>query len=263
VIYNYTSFAAKHIFPNDKAAQAITAAGGQVKKAGADFSITHQKTITVDGATSLIMTFNLSATYFTTSRDFGYVTSDPAQVGEIERVFQADWDGSPITPSESTLVWSPVNSRSKVLDVINGARKTLLVDNEETGDKQCMSALIAAAQRGVAVRFLTAVLSGYTAGNTADGGSNYTNSGGTDANAAERAVLNAAGVQAKGATNHYMHAKMLLADYGSSTAQGFIGSENFSSTSLDKNRELGVLLNDGATLTKLDQVFEEDWSANK
>lgn len=256
VIYNYNSFAQRHIYPNDNAVQQIVAAGGQARKAGTAFAITHQKTITADGAASLIMTFNLSSTYFGGSRDFGYLTTDPAQVGEIERVFEADWNGTAITPSEETLVWSPVNSRSRILDIINGARKTLIVDNEETGDKQCMSALMDAAKRGVSVRFLTAVLSKSNADSTSDSGKD-------DANASERDILNAAGVQAKGASNHYMHAKMLLADYGSSTERGFIGSENFSSTSLNRNRELGVTLTDSTLLAQLDQVFETDWSANR
>ncbi len=247
VIYNYNSFAHKHIYPNDKAANAIISAGGQARQASSAFTITHQKTITVDGATSLIMTFNLSASYFSNTRDFGYITADPAQVGEIENVFQADWDNTGVSPSEPSLVWSPDNSRSKILDIINNARRTLLVDNEETADTQCMNALIDAAKRGVSVRFLTAVLS---------------SSSGGDGNAAERDVLNQAGVQAKGATNHYMHGKMLLADYGTSSERGFIGSENFSSTSLDKNRELGVILTDQSALQKIDGIFESDWSAN-
>ena len=261
VIYNYNSFALKNIFPNDAAIQQITAAGGQAKKASSNFTITHQKTITVDGTTSLIMTFNLSASYFTNSRDFGYITSNSTQVGEIERVFNADWSDTSITPSEASLVWSPVNSRSKILDIINRAQKTLIIDNEETFDKPCMSALMDAAKRGVSVRFLTAVLTAYST-TTANGGSSYNNSGGPDANAPERAVLNAAGVKAKGATSHYMHAKMILADYNTSMQRGFVGSENFSTTSLDKNRELGIILNDSATLTKLDTIFESDWTAN-
>jgi len=255
VIYNYNSFAAKNIFPNDSAVQQIVAAGGQAQKASSNFTITHQKTITVDGTTSLIMTFNLSASYFTNTRDFGYITTDSTQVGEIENVFTADWSGSDITPSVDSLVWSPVNSRSKLLDLINNAQKTLIIDSEETSDKQCMTALINAAKRGVSVRFLTAVLS---SNSTADS----TSGGGTDGNAAERKVLNAAGVQAKGATNHYMHAKMMIADYGTSAQVGFLGSENFSSTSLDKNRELGVLLYDQTSLDRIDGIFESDWSAN-
>ncbi len=249
VIYNYNSFANRHIYPNDKAANAIISAGGQAHQASSAFTITHQKTITVDGATSLIMTFNLSASYFSNTRDFGYITADPAQVGEIENVFQADWDNTGVSPSEPSLVWSPNNSRDKILSIINNARSTLLVDNEETADTQCMNALIAAASRGVSVRFLTAVLSS-------------SSGSGTDGNAKERDVLNQAGVQAKGATNHYMHGKMLLADYGTSYERGFIGSENFSSTSLDKNRELGVILTNQSALQKIDGIFESDWSAN-
>jgi phosphatidylserine/phosphatidylglycerophosphate/cardiolipin synthase-like enzyme len=95
------------------------------------------------------------------------------------------------------------------------------------------------------VRFITAVL---------------TSSGSpTDGNAAERAKLNAGGVQAKGLNTPYIHAKMVLADYGTGAAQVFLGSENFSSTSLDKNRELGIILDDSGILSSMERTFESDW----
>ena len=40
-------------------------------------------------------------------------------------------------------------------------------------------------------------------------------------------------------TGFYIHGKVVLADYGTSHARAFIGSENFSNTSLNRNRELG------------------------
>jgi phosphatidylserine/phosphatidylglycerophosphate/cardiolipin synthase-like enzyme len=248
VIYNYDSFAKNNIYPNDAAINKITAAGGKVVKAGTNFTITHQKTITVDGKTSLIMTFNLSASYFSSTRDFGYITSNSSVVNEIEKVFDADFNYSAVSVSEPSLVWSPNNSKSKILDIINSAKKTLFVDNEETADKTSMSAIMDAAKRGVKVRFLTAVLK---------------SSSTTDANAAERDVLNAAGVYAKATSNHYMHGKMIISDYDTSDQKAFIGSDDFSYTSLNMNRELGVIFNDSTLIKKLEDTFNYDWSANQ
>jgi len=51
----------------------------------------------------------------------------------------------------------------------------------------------------------------------------------------------------------YMHAKMIV---GRSLA--FIGSENFTQTSLQDNREMGLVLN-GDDITKLQAQFNRDW----
>ena len=48
--------------------------------ANPSFAVTHQKTITVDQATSAIMTLNLTPTYYTTSRDFAVITNNAADV---------------------------------------------------------------------------------------------------------------------------------------------------------------------------------------
>ena len=40
----------------------------------------------------------------------------------------------------------------------------------------------------------------------------------------------------------YIHGKVIEADYGTRHAKVFIGSENFSSTSLNRNRELGLII---------------------
>ena len=246
VLYNYYSFQTYGHDPNAPYIAQLKSAGVQTKPAGQQFAITHQKTFLIDGSAAVIMTFNLVPGYFSGTRDFGIVTYDAGQVAEIGKVFEADWAYKPVSVSQSALVWSPDNSRDKILGIINGAAKTLEVYNEETQDPQSMQALIAAAKRGVAVRFITAVLKGYDG--TADG------------NAAERQVLNANGVQAKGLSSPFIHAKVVLADAGGTGGQVFLGSENFSSYSLDKNRELGIILKDSAILSSIRSTFESDWA---
>jgi hypothetical protein len=55
----------------------------------------------------------------------------------------------------------------------------------------------------------------------------------------------------------YIHAKMILTDYGQSGQQSFVGSENFSNPSLTESRELGLPLTDPAILQSLNTTFRK------
>jgi len=61
-------------------------------------------------------------------------------------------------------------------------------------------------------------------------------------------------------TGFYIHGKAILADYGESTAKIFIGSQNFSSTSLTENRELGLIINDTSIESSVNSTFETDFA---
>lgn len=252
VIYNFNSFQAGGHDPNAQFVTQLKAGGVKAQPASAAYQITHQKTFTIDGATAVIMTFNLNPNYFTGTRDFGLITTDPAEVKEIVKVFEADWNAQPVSPNVASLVWSPVNSRTKMEGLINGATKTLEVYNEEAFDRGCIDALVAAAKRGVNVRFITAVLKPH-------GPPHPGQPAVSDSNAAQRDVLNKAGAHAKGIAQPYMHAKMILADFGTPKAKAYLGSENFSQTSLDKNRELGILLTEKPILQAIESTFNADF----
>jgi phosphatidylserine/phosphatidylglycerophosphate/cardiolipin synthase-like enzyme len=51
-----------------------------------------------------------------------------------------------------------------------------------------------------------------------------------------------------------MHAKIIVGG-----TEAFVGSENFSQTSLDLNREMGLLLN-GRDIRELQTQFNKDWA---
>ncbi len=53
----------------------------------------------------------------------------------------------------------------------------------------------------------------------------------------------------------YIHAKMLVID----NSEAFIGSENFSATSLTTNRELGILITQPSIVSSLEKIFTQDW----
>jgi phosphatidylserine/phosphatidylglycerophosphate/cardiolipin synthase-like enzyme len=212
----------------------------------ASYEYTHQKTVVVDDSEAVIMTANLTSKYYATSRDFLVADSDPADVSAIVAVFDADYAHHPVTPGDgSDLVWSP-GSQDQLLAVINGATKSLRIYSEEMGDTTVENALIAAAKRGVTVQ---------VCGENADG--EYDSAFGK---------LSRAGVQItyfSSSTGFYIHGKVIEADYGTSRARAFIGSENFSSTSLSRNRELGLITSSPAILSAIATAFAADFHNGK
>jgi len=246
VLYNWYSFSARmqqtDITP---AIQKLTQAGLQCKEAPSTFEVTHEKAVVIDGATAIVMSFNLVADYFGSTRDFGIITTVPAEVAEIDAVFQADWSGAAITVTVSSLLWSPVNSRAKLTSLVNSAQKTLDIYCEEAEDPGTLGAMVAAAQRGVTVRFIAAVLS---------------EEGKINGNARGVTTMQNGGVNAVCKTFLYIHGKMILADYGTANAQAYIGSENFSCVSLDENRECGIIITESAILDRLNTIYTSDWA---
>ena len=201
---------------------------------------THQKTITVDGTTSLIMTGNLTSKYYSTTRDFGVIDTNSLDVNAIEKVFNADYANTAITPTDGdNLVWSPTDSQTQLLALINGATKSLNVENEEMGDAAITSALENAAKKGVDVTIT------------------MTNSG--NDYATEFDALTSAGAHVStytGETPIYIHAKAIVADGGTA----YVGSENFSNASLNENRELGMITTNSSIVSSVNSTLTKDFT---
>jgi uncharacterized protein (TIGR03437 family) len=229
---------------NTDARNYLSAHGVQVHWANPAYAATHQKTITVDGSTTAIMTLNLTAQYYPTTRDFAVLENNPNDIAAIEATFDADFINSAVTPPDGgDLVWSPTNSQSVILSVIDAAQQSLLVENEEMSDTSVVSALVSAAGRGVLVRV--------TMTNT---GNEYSSEFNRLAAAGVRVSTYAANAPL------YIHAKVVLADYGGAGAQVFIGSENFSRASLTQNRELGLTLSDPAIMRSVAATLTGDFN---
>jgi cardiolipin synthase A/B len=207
------------------------------------YEATHEKSIVVDDSRALIMTYNLTSQYYSTSRDFGVFDNDPNDVAAIETTFNADFvDGTITPPDGDDLIWSPTNSDSSLLALINNSTTSLLVENEEMSASDIVSALGNAAKRGVSCTIIMTAQSDYTSElNT------LKSDGCKIATYAETAPL-------------YIHAKVILADYGTSAAKVYIGSENFSTASLTKNRELGLIISDAATMTSINTTLTSDYT---
>jgi cardiolipin synthase len=205
--------------------------------------IFHQKTITVDNTTSLIMTGNLTAKYYPTTRDFGVFDTAPSDVSAVEKAFASDFAGNKPMPASHgvDLVWSP-GSETTLINLINSAHHTVSVENEEMDSTGIESALESAARRGVVVDVTMTYSSSWT----------YALN-----------QLTAAGVKIHldhGESPVYIHAKVISVDAGTKQQRAFIGSENFSTSSLKYNRELGLITSNPVILTPLNEVLATDFS---
>jgi phosphatidylserine/phosphatidylglycerophosphate/cardiolipin synthase-like enzyme len=223
----------------------LTAHGVHV--AWAPKSITyHQKTLTIDGKTSVVMTLNLVSSDYPGTRDFAVIDTRPADISAIVTTFNADFGGhgkgySP--PDGTDLAWSPTNSQGVILSVIGGARHTLAIENEEMGDSKVTSALIAAAHRGVDVTVTMTAQSSWDS-------------------AFRKLVKAGAHVHTYRDSSSvlYIHAKVVLADAGRSDERVFVGSENFSVASLRENRELGVVTTQPAVISVISATLARDYA---
>lgn len=233
-----------HSFSGSKNQPAFTYLSGhgvQVRWAPSTYAITHQKTITVDGRTSAVMTLNLTAQYYASSRDVAVLDHDPADVQGIESVFDADFAATAVgTPHETDLVWSPGQSAQALPALIGSAQHSLLVENEEMSDPDIIDQLVAAARRGVDVEVcMTDSSSWHAAFNQ------LTQAGAHVVTYAASAPL-------------YIHAKVIVVDAGTAAEQVFTGSENFSRGSLERNRELGLVLSTPSIVDALAQTLRSD-----
>jgi phosphatidylserine/phosphatidylglycerophosphate/cardiolipin synthase-like enzyme len=229
---------------NQAAFRHLTEHGVHVAWANTHYASTHQKTITVDDSTSAIMTGNLTSRYYSTTRDLGVMDNTPADVTAIEQTFDADFAGMVATPPNGAdLMWSPTTAEPDMISLINSARQSLQVENEEMGLSAVESALIAAAHRGVDVRVTMTRSSDWT-------------------DASDKLVRGGVHVATySSSASLYIHAKVIVRDAGQPDAKAFVGSENFSSASLTRNRELGLTLTAPAILTALHDTLGHDYFA--
>jgi len=203
-------------------------------------TLLHQKTLTTDHTASAVLTGNLTSRDYPTTRDFAVIDRNPGSVSAITSVFSDDWRGQPVRPGPAVagLVWSP-GAGPALIDLVDSARRTLLVENEEMASTSVEAALEAAARRGVNVEV---VLPAGAAGDAA-----------IDA-------LTGAGVRVAASPGPplapYPHAKAIVAD--GTTA--FVGSQNFSTAGLDRNRELGLITDDPTVVGPLWRALRGDLS---
>jgi cardiolipin synthase len=216
--------------------QRLEEAGIAVRWGNPAFRFSHIKMLVIDDEVAIILNQNITTSAFTSNREFGVITTEAEAVRTAAAIFEADWARGP-EPDPEPLVVSPSNARQKLLELVEGAETSLDVYAEVLRDPELLDALIAAEARGVQVRVIISPSNEFQA---------------------ERAALAAAGVEIRLLNALYVHAKMILAD----GERAYLGSQNLSATSLDLNRELGIIVDDPVSLARLSRTFALDFGAS-
>ncbi len=201
------------------------------------FALTHQKTLTVDGDVAVIMTLNFDGAYSTT-RDYAVLDRQRADVQAILATFNADYDSQPTQPSAGAgdLVWSP-GAAGAVTSLIDAARSSIDLENEEMDYTPATDALCNAARRGVQVRVVMTYQSAWRS-------------------ALDKIASCGAHIRLYYGQTYYIHAKLLLVD----ARHALVGSQNLSPTSLEYNRELAIELTTQPLLGQLAAAFNSDYN---
>lgn len=213
---------------------------------GGHYSFQHSKYV-CNAHECEIGTANFDWSAFHKNREYLYVTRNAQVVQAANAVFNADWTAAQGTAAAQggnqrapayahrVLVLSPGTSAAQLLQVINQPGP-IDVESEELGPYAPILDALAAKGRDLRLILPSSI--------NAEG-------------LRDVAFLRGHGCQVRLMPKNpiYMHAKIVV-----SNSEAFMGSENFTQTSLETNREMGLLLG-GSDIGVLQSQFDKDWEA--
>jgi cardiolipin synthase len=220
---------------------ALKDAGAQAQFAPGYFQHLHAKSYVVDSSVALISSVNYLQDWERT-RDFGLITADAGVVQALGDTFAADWqghEGQIAAAPPAPLVLSPNNSRAVIADFIASAQRSLLLEEEQITDLDIVAALAARSNAGVNVELVT---------NAAH-----------QQNEPPLATLrtHAPAARVRYSSQLWMHAKLLIAD----GERMLMGSVNLTPESLDKRREVSILITAPEAVARAVAVVQADLAA--
>src|SRR5690242_19656984 len=201
--------------------------GVTVSRTDGDLLRYHGKLVIIDRATLYVLGYNFTRRDIEESRSLGVATRHKSLVAEALRLFEADFDRQPYTPGLDQLVVSPLNARSVLLDLIDRARKRLLIYDPRLTDNLMQRAIERRAAAGIEVRIIGHL---------------------------EKSLHH---VETARYPDGRMHVRAIVQD----SRRAFIGSQSLRRAELDRRREVGVIVDHKDIVRGVTRVFENDWAA--
>lgn len=228
---------------NEASRKILRAQGVDVIDTNPAFSLTHEKSMVVDGKTAFVKSLNWKTKNLTSTRDYAVVTSRPEEVAEIIECFEADWHRKKFKPGKgSSLIWCTGNGRERIAQFIDEVNHTLFVQNERYQDAVIIEHLVRAAMRGVKIHVMARPPSKLKKDKL------------TEAVGGLR-ILQDVGIKIHKLKHLKLHGKMLLAD----GERAIIGSINLAPGSFDSRRELAIEVKSPDVVRALKKVAHHDW----
>jgi cardiolipin synthase A/B len=221
--------------------------GVAVRDSSAEFAVTHQKSMVIDDKVGFIESLNWETRDLTVTRDYAVETTRKAEVAEMVRCFDADWDERPFEPAAgSELIWCPNNGRQRIADFIDSAKQTLWLQNERYQDMVIIERLVRAAKRGVHVRIMSRALHKLKDKKLFEGVSGLR-------------IVHDVGARVRALKNLKLHGKIMIAD----DERAIVGSINLSPGSFDDRRELAVETYSKHVVRRLVETAQHDWKHSR
>ena len=184
----------------------------------------------------IIQTANLTHSSFEKNREYFWVSRDNEIHDNLKKIFESDRTWHPVTSSEihPNLLICPINCRSKIVYLLQSARKSIDIQNQYIKDDEIQQLLLRYAKK-LAVRIILP--------NTPD----------------NRITQSKFASTVRLLTSPYTHAKMIAID----DQLLMLSSINLSSNSMDNNREIGIIINNARAFDQWKKTFDDDRSRAK
>ena len=198
-----------------------------------DYTLNHSKVLLIDDL-SIISTWNYSYSTFTKNRDFFIFTTDKNINKKLKQNFDNDFNWNKINIYDDNLVFSPNTSRIKFEKIFNYAKKDIKMYFQYLKDDDLVNLLIKIKkEKNININIILPI--------TAKDDKNI------------RKIENA-WIKIHFFKKYKIHAKAILVDW----EYLFIWSINFSDYSLNKNREVWILIKNKKIIYDFLNIYNQD-----
>lgn len=189
--------------------------------------------ITLNEDSFRVQTANLTKSSYESNREHFFYSNDSAFHDSLEKLFNADRVGDDLSTLNlhPNLVVCPLNCRELIKTLLESAEKSIVIQTQYIVDDEILDIL-----RKKSEQIDMAII-------VADTDDNYD------------LVSYFWPWIARTLKSHYNHTKMILVD----EKYLLLGSMNLSSNSLDKNREIWIILMDTGHISTFEKWFKQDW----
>ena len=198
-----------------------------------NYTLNHSKIILIDNEELILSTGNFTASNFKYNRDLFIFSKDINIVSAFSKIFEKDFIWEKISFYDDNLIISPEYSRLKIEKLIDSAKENIKIYIPYLKDKRILNLLEKKAKSWIKIEIIMSDF-GYK---------EYI----------EKNIINDIFVS-KINKKLKMHSKAVLVD----SKYLFIWSENFSVPSLDKNREMWILLKNREIIKNFNILFNSD-----
>jgi phosphatidylserine/phosphatidylglycerophosphate/cardiolipin synthase-like enzyme len=200
-----------------------------------NYALNHSKFIIIDDEI-ILASWNFTNSTFNSNRDIFLFIRDREILSLFEKVFNFDFKWIKTSPYSNFLVISPDYSRNKIEKMIFWAKDSINMYFPYIDDENLESILLNKATNWVKIRLITDKLS-------------------LKQDLEKMEKLKKSWIEIKALKRYTEHWKAILID----EKYLYIWSENFSTNSLDKNRETWILLKNTEIIKSFRDLFEKDF----